>query len=73
MVRVVDFNRLLRRTKKVVEERGGSDALKKDAEELADVAKGRGSLGDKAKAAAEALKDPGAPGEERPRQPPAGG
>jgi hypothetical protein len=71
IVRRVDFNRLFRRTKKLVEDRGGSAALKEDAEELADVAKGRGSLGDKAKAAAEALKDPGAPGEEHPhREPP---
>jgi hypothetical protein len=66
----VDFNRLFRRTKKVVEDRGGTDALKKDAQEVADVAKGRGSIGDKAKAAAEALKDPGAPGEEHPHRPP---
>jgi hypothetical protein len=66
----VDFNRLLRRTKKVVEERGGTDALKEDAQELRDVAKGHDSLGDKAKAAAEALKDPGAPGEEHSHRPP---
>ena len=68
----MDFNRLFRRTKKLVEDRGGTAALKEDAEELAGVAKGRGSLGDKAKAAAEALKDPGAPGgEQHPhREPP---
>jgi hypothetical protein len=66
----VDFNRLFRRAKKVVEDRGGTDALKEDAEELRDVAKGHGSLGDKAKAAAEALKDPGAPGDEPARRPP---
>jgi hypothetical protein len=66
----VDFNRLFRRTKKMVEERGGTGALKEDAEELRDVAKGRGSLGDKAKAAAEALKDPGAPGKEPTHRPP---
>jgi hypothetical protein len=68
----VDFNKLFRRTKKMVEDRGGSEALKEDAEELRDVAKGHGSLGDKAKAAAEALKDPGAPGGEHPphREPP---
>ena len=65
----MDFNRLFRRAKKVVEDRGGTDALKKDAQEVRDVAKGQGSLGDKAKAAAEALKDPGAPGEEHPPRP----
>jgi hypothetical protein len=68
----VDLNRLLRRAKKVVDERGGTKALKEDAEELVDVAKGRGSTGDKAKAAAEALKDPGAPAGERPRHRPGG-
>jgi hypothetical protein len=60
----MDLNRLFRRAKKVVEDRGGTDALKKDAEEVAAVAKGPGSLSDKAKAAGEALKDPGAPGGE---------
>jgi hypothetical protein len=64
----MDFNRLFRRAKKVVEDRGGTDALRKDAEEVAGVARGRGSLTDKARAAGEALKDPGAPGEE-PRRP----
>jgi hypothetical protein len=65
----VDLNRLFRRAKKVVDERGGTGALKEDAEELAAVAKRRGSVGDKAKAAADAIKDPGAPGGEgRPRR-----
>jgi hypothetical protein len=63
----MDLGRLFKRTKRAVEERGGADALKEDAEELAAVAKGRGSAADKAKAAAEAIKDPGAPGSERPR------
>ena len=64
----MDFNKLFRRAKKVVDDRGGADALKKDAEEVAAVAKGPGSAGDKAKRAAEALKDPGPPGNERPKQ-----
>ena len=59
------LNQLFKRAKKVVDDRGGTDSLKQDAQELADIAKGRGSTGDKAKAAAEALKDPGAPGPER--------
>jgi hypothetical protein len=65
----MDLNRLFRRAKKVVDDRGGTKALKEDAQELADVAKQRGSVGDKAKAATEALKDPGAPGGERPGEP----
>ena len=63
----MDFNRIFRRAKKVVDDRGGTSALKEDAQELVDVAKGPGSAGAKAKAAAEALKDPGAPGEDRPK------
>ena len=61
---------MFRRATKVVDDRGGTGALKEDAEELRDVARGKGSLGDKAKAAAEALKDPGAPGEQQPREQP---
>ncbi len=38
------------------------DSLKEDAKEVADIAKGEGSLTDKAKAALEAVKDPGKPG-----------
>jgi hypothetical protein len=64
----MDLKRLFRRGKNVVDDRGGTDALKEDAQELAAVAKGRGSATDKAKAAAEALKDPGAPGEEHPKR-----
>ncbi len=53
---------LVNRAKRVVEQRGGTDALKKDAQELKDIASGKGSTKDKAKRAAEAMKDPGAPG-----------
>jgi hypothetical protein len=66
----VDLNRIFRRGKKAVDERGGTKALKKDVQELADIAKGKGSVADKAKAAAEAVKDPGAPGGEQRRTQP---
>ncbi|HEX2415899.1 MAG TPA: hypothetical protein VHJ37_11870 [Thermoleophilaceae bacterium] len=56
------LNDLVNRAKQVVEKRGGSDALKEDAQELKNIASGKGSTKDKAKRAAEALKDPGAPG-----------
>ena len=59
---MVNFKRLADRAKDVVEKRGGTEALKQDAEELRGIAKGKGSLKDKAKAAADALKDPGAKG-----------
>jgi len=65
----MDFNKMFRRAKKVVDDRGGTGALKEDAEEVAAVARGRGSAGDKLKEAADALKDPGAPGEDRPKRP----
>jgi hypothetical protein len=62
--RMVNLRRLADQAKKLVEKRGGTDALKEDAEELKDIASGKGSLKDKAKEAAKAVKDPGAPGEE---------
>ena len=54
--------------KQQIDRRGGTEALKKDAQQLRNIAKGPGSAGDKAKRAADALKEPGAPGKE-PRQP----
>jgi hypothetical protein len=62
---MVNFKRITDQAKKLVEKRGGTDALKEDAEELKDIAKGKGSVKDKAKAAGEAIKDPGAPGPEK--------
>lgn len=62
---MVNLRRLTDQAKKLVNKRGGTEALKEDAEELKDIAKGKGSLGDKAKAAGGAIKDPGAPGEEQ--------
>jgi hypothetical protein len=62
----MDLKRLFNKGKKVVDERGGVESLKEDAGELKDIAKGKGSLTDKAKDAAAAIKDPGAPGEDKP-------
>lgn len=55
----MDFKKLADKAKKTIDERGGVDSLKADAEELKKVAKGQGSLTDKAKAAAAAIKEPG--------------
>ena len=66
---MVNLRRLTDQAKKLVDKRGGTDALKEDADEIKDIAKGQGSLKDKAKAAGEAIKDPGAPGEQE-RKPP---
>jgi hypothetical protein len=60
----MNFKKLAAKAKDTIDKRGGMDSLKADAEELKKVAKGEGSLKDKAKRAAEALKEPGAkPGE----------
>jgi hypothetical protein len=66
---MVNFRRLTDQAKKIVDKRGGTDSLKEDAEELKGIARGEGSLKDKAKAAGQAIKDPGAPGEEKPQPP----
>ena len=61
---MVDFKKLGDKARDLIDKRGGTDSLKEDATELKDIATQKGSLSDKAKAAAEALKDPGAKGEE---------
>ncbi|HVV90680.1 MAG TPA: hypothetical protein VHB53_09315 [Solirubrobacterales bacterium] len=58
----MDLKNLFNKGKRIVDERGGVESLKEDAEELAGIAKGKGSLTDKAKEAAEAVKDPGTNG-----------
>ena len=55
----MDLKKLFDKGKKVVDDRGGVDSLKEDAQELAGIAKGKGSLTDKAKEAAAAGEDPG--------------
>jgi hypothetical protein len=55
----MDFKKLADKAKETIDKRGGMDALKADAEELKKVAQGKGSLTDKAKAAAQAIKEPG--------------
>lgn len=67
----MNFKKLAAKAKKTIDDRGGMDSLKADAEELKKVAKGQGSLKDKAKQAAKAIKEPGAKagdGEMRPAQ-----
>ncbi len=59
MVNFKNLSNLANKAKEVVEKRGGTDTLKQDAEQLKGIAKGPGSLADKAKAAAQALKQPG--------------
>ena len=56
---MVDFKRITDTAKDLVDKRGGTDRLKEDAAELRNIAKGPGSFQDKAKAAVDAIKDPG--------------
>jgi hypothetical protein len=55
----MDLKGLFNKGKKIVDERGGVESLKEDAQELASIAKQKGSLTDKAKEAAAAIQDPG--------------
>jgi len=55
----MDFKKLAAKANDTIDERGGIDSLKADAEELKKVAQGKGSLSDKAKGAANAIKEPG--------------
>ena len=59
----MDLGKLADEAEHLVEQRGGVDSLAEDAEELKDIAMGGGGVADKAKAAAEAINDPGAPGQ----------
>lgn len=59
----MNLDRLRRQAQQIYTKRGGGTAAKADGEELKDIMGGQGSLADKARAAAQALKDPGAPGE----------
>jgi len=67
----MDFKNLQRMAKNLIDKRGGTDALKADAEELKNIATGPGTASDKAKRAAEALKDPGGKGPDRAKDAPA--
>jgi hypothetical protein len=61
----MDLRRLTSRAKDMFAKRGGTEAAKQDAQELKDIARSDASLGDKAKAGLDALKEPGAPSAER--------
>lgn len=57
---MVNFKKLTDKAKEQVDKRGGTDSLKGDLDELKGIAKSKGSIKDKAKAAGEAIKEPGA-------------
>ncbi len=57
---MVAWKKLADSANDLVKKRGGGKSVMEDANELAEIAKRDGSLSDKAKAAAQALKEPGA-------------
>jgi hypothetical protein len=57
---IVDFSKLARKAKQIYTKRGGAQAAKGDAREVGGILKSEGTITDKAKRAAEALKEPGA-------------
>ena len=66
---MVDWKKLADKASDVVQKRGGTKSLEEDAGELADIAKGGGTLSDKAKEAAKAQKEPGAHAQPSPAAP----
>lgn len=68
---MVNFKKLADRAKDVVDKQGGTDALKEKADRMKEAASGKGSIGDKAKAAAAAAKDNPAPESTEPAAKPA--
>jgi hypothetical protein len=56
---------LANKAREMFHRRGGSEAAKEDVQELKDIHAGEGSMSDKAKAAVDALKEPGAKGPDR--------
>jgi hypothetical protein len=68
----MNLGKLADQAKKLIDKRGGMKSVQEDAKELKDIAGEKGSITNRAREAAEALKDPGAPGEatSTPRQSP---
>ncbi|HWC25604.1 MAG TPA: hypothetical protein VG474_03375 [Solirubrobacteraceae bacterium] len=64
----MNLRSLARTAKQIIDRRGGTKALKEDAQELREIVRGGGTAHDKAKAATEALRDPGGRGEHEPQR-----
>jgi hypothetical protein len=56
----MDWKGMAEKAKQVYQRRGGSKAAKEDAEELRNIAQRQGSITDKTKNAAAAIREPGA-------------
>jgi hypothetical protein len=59
------FSSLAKRAREIFNKRGGTEAAKGDLQELKDIHARGGSMSDKAKAAVDALKEPGTQGPDR--------
>jgi hypothetical protein len=57
----MDWQAMVDKVKQVFQQRGGTQAAKEDAQELRDVSQEQGSTTDKARDAAQAIREPGAP------------
>lgn len=72
---MVNFKKLADRAKsakEVVDQQGGSDVLKEKARKMQGIAKGPGSIGDRAKAAAEVAREKPNPASPAPADEPSG-
>jgi hypothetical protein len=63
------FSSLANKARQIFNKRGGTEAAKGDFQELKDIHAGGGSMSDKAKAAVDALKEPGLKGPDRTASP----
>lgn len=59
------FSSLANKAREMFNKRGGTEAAKEDLQELKDIHAREGSMSDKAKAAVDALKEPGMKGPDR--------
>jgi len=69
MVNFRNLSGLADKAKEQFEKRGGADALKRDAAELKNIATGEGTISEKAKKAADTLKESGSKAETQPGSP----
>jgi len=69
----MDWQGMVDKVKQVFQQRGGTQAAKQDAQELRDISQEQGSTTDKAKDAAQAIREPGAPSPSPGPQSPAAG
>jgi hypothetical protein len=65
VIEMAKFSSLANKAREIFNQRGGTEAAKGDLQELKDIHARGGSMSDKAKAAVDALKEPGMKGPDR--------